>query len=176
MKEVYLKIPKLHLCCADDSCRPALSHILVTKDEIVATNAHILIVHKTNSIFDQNFIEAMPERFYISAFIWKKLEHVRYLIFENNMLRVIYSKYVAFYPIVKYDEFEYPAYEKLTKKEGPVDSICINPNLLKKLYDAMLCPQGGLKLWFGGEKFNAISVKPNDIDATCWGLICRCSE
>jgi hypothetical protein len=53
--------PKLHALTSKDDYRPALSYGLLTKQNIVVTNAHVMVAHKCESLFDQDFIDAIPE-------------------------------------------------------------------------------------------------------------------
>ena len=53
--------PKLHALTSKDDYRPALSYGLLTKQNIVVTDAHALVAHKCASLFDQDFIDAIPE-------------------------------------------------------------------------------------------------------------------
>ena len=56
----FKTLPKLHLVCQDYSqIRPIMNYILVTKDDVVATDAHVLVIHKTRDLFDEHFINKM---------------------------------------------------------------------------------------------------------------------
>ena len=79
-------LPKLELCCTDDDLRPALQHVLVTKSDVVATDAHILVVHKTADLFTAEFIDKMPERMLIHKKLWIEMrkKHLRIEFHDGN--------------------------------------------------------------------------------------------
>lgn len=52
---------KLNLICANDALRPVMSYVKVTKDVMVATDAHVLGVVPTSKLFDDDFISKIPE-------------------------------------------------------------------------------------------------------------------
>lgn len=65
---------KLHLITSKDDLRPVLTKVNVTKEFIVATNAHVMAAIKTENVFTTEDIERIPEDgFYISAPDWKQL-------------------------------------------------------------------------------------------------------
>ena len=146
-------LPKLHLCCANDELRPAMNHLLVTKEFIVASDSHVLIEFKTSELFDQNFIEAMPERFLIHRENWKMLsvKH-HYLLFTDSQIEIIKNGFSFFIPAVREEDIgNFPDYEKVFKveKESITDKIGIKPELLKKLSSAI--GSQILHLHFNGE-------------------------
>ena len=58
MKKIY----ELHLACTKDEMRPSMNHVLVNKDYCVATNAHIMAVTKTKTVFSNSFYEGIVSR------------------------------------------------------------------------------------------------------------------
>lgn len=65
---------KLDLVCSKDDMRPAMTHVLVKKDVMVATNAHIMAIVPTKEMFRDEFIEDIPEEgMLIHREDWKKM-------------------------------------------------------------------------------------------------------
>jgi hypothetical protein len=52
---------KLHLLTSKDDYRSNLHYALLTKERITVTNAHALVSHANKDIFDQSFIDTIPE-------------------------------------------------------------------------------------------------------------------
>jgi hypothetical protein len=52
---------KLHLLTSKGDFRPALQYALLTQERITVTNAHALVSHANKDIFDQSFIDTIPE-------------------------------------------------------------------------------------------------------------------
>jgi len=51
----------LDLLCAKDELRPAMCHVFITAEVMVATDAHVLGVIPTEELFDEEFISKIPE-------------------------------------------------------------------------------------------------------------------
>ncbi len=182
-------LPKIHLACANDSLRPVMEHILITKDEIVASDAHIIVIHKTENIFDEESIKAMPERFLIHKNQWKEIckNHDR-LTFKNNQIIVNHNNTYNFCFDISFENDyapkgykgyyagNFPDYKKVipTKFKESVYEIGLNPKLLKNLVDTMFFPYAevkNIKFTFYG-KDRAIIVEPADSSVpTVKGLI-----
>lgn len=56
-----MKFPKLHLVCSNDDLRPTMSHVKIDKEFTFASDAHILVRHKTLEIFKEDFVSSLPE-------------------------------------------------------------------------------------------------------------------
>lgn len=70
---------ELNLICSNDDLRPAMMHVKITKENMVATNAHVLGVIPTKEVFSDEFIEGIPENgMLIHKDDYKKLKN-----FEN---------------------------------------------------------------------------------------------
>lgn len=139
-------LPKIHLCCANDESRPIMNHVLITKENIVASDAHVLICYKTKAIFPIEFIDAMPERFLIHRNSWRlmTLKH-RGIIYKDNSIIIKYENYSLSIDLIDESVFggKYPKWESVILKSDDlvaVDKIGINPEFLKKLSRAMFLP------------------------------------
>ena len=65
---------KLHLVCGKDDYRPTLNYVKATKHNVVATDGHCLAVIPTSEIFDEEFIEGIPDTgVLIHHEDWKKM-------------------------------------------------------------------------------------------------------
>ena len=165
----FKTLPKLHLVCQDYSqIRPIMNYILVTKDDVVATDAHVLVIHKTRDLFDEHFINKMPDRFLIHMNQWKRICLKHYNIeFDNDEIIVQHHGYQNAFKITmegekpasllhSYGGFEYPLYNKVLLPDSEiqaVENIGLNPILVDKLTKAMFSPNDAtknLKLTFYG--------------------------
>lgn len=178
-------LPKLHLACANDDLRPMMNHILITKDEIAASDAHVLIIHKTKSFFDEVSIKKMPERFLIHKNQWKEICKAHDSIeFDNNQIIVGYNnEYTISYDIIVESNYiprdfvglkvsgSYPNYNAVlpnekTKKE--VGAIAFNPDMINKLISAMFFPYTDVKNikfeFYGPDRAIIVSPTSQDIE------------
>tara|TARA_R110000803_G_scaffold99154_1_gene167194 strand:- start:290 stop:847 length:558 start_codon:yes stop_codon:yes gene_type:complete len=79
-----MKVPKLELIVSKDGYRPALKYILVTKEKVMATEAHILVQFDTSIFFSESFIEGIPkEGFYLQPQDWKMIRESQTDIFTS---------------------------------------------------------------------------------------------
>jgi hypothetical protein len=173
-----IKLPKLHFVCSTDKLRPVMQHILVTKEEVVATDGHTLVIHKTSDIFSDEFIEAMPEKFLVHKDQWRSFYNKAILIsFENNSICVHCNGFKIYYQvIIEGDGMKYPNYNAvLPRKESKTElsQIGLNSALLNKLAGAILMPWQSdkhLKFEFYGEMM-AILVTPIEHENNAKGII-----
>ena len=142
MKKV--KLPQMHLACADNELRPSMSHVEITKENVTASDAHVLITHKTEDIFSKEFIVAMPDKFYIHQKHWAQLckPHL-WLKFKDGLIEQQMPGYKnVFKPVVEPD-WKYPAWEKIMPNKSdrqPIDRIGINPALFNTISKALFLP------------------------------------
>lgn len=175
--------PKIHECLATDELRPAMSYAFVTKEETAATDAHILVVHRTSEIFDDLFIPQIPEG---GLFVGKeplvdlaKKDVLKVNFIESHsILEVIhqdrYKKLTKRYFDVKMAkdvDFQYPKYNSVFPDgQEKISGIGLNPAYLNRLCKA-LGAENGVNLQFYGEH-RPIIVKPHSSDyPTAKGLI-----
>ena len=109
---------KLHKIASTDNLRPQLSHICIDKDDVVATNAHVLIIVPKALFFEDREIPEMFVRSRDWAKIYPRKNH--YLRYEEGHL-ILYSKSKSYRgevarikPILKEKaKFNYPDYTKV---------------------------------------------------------------
>lgn len=165
-----MKFPKLHLACADDELCPAMECVCVGKEFTYASDAHILVRHKTSEIFDDKFVESLPEN---NVLIPRK---AIYLMCQKLTTGVNLSDDKKSIILKRTDGSEisfkfftdrsYVDAESVIPKDKNYDSvkrIGLSSNLLDRLADAMGCNQSLLQLYFYGETKSVI-VKTNYSD------------
>ena len=157
-----IEIP-VHLACADDELRPVMNHVLVTKKHIVASDAHILVRHETDSIFTDAFISGFPsDRFLIHSSAWQKLTEQQVLRFGWSMndpdcilIEYTNKRHYTLSIRVKYEGSmnkgvfdngigKYPAYQAVIPspdKTHPFDQIPFRPDFLDRLFKSMTKPE-----------------------------------
>ncbi|NLG04520.1 MAG: hypothetical protein GX567_11945 [Clostridia bacterium] len=145
-----MKIPALHYAISDDDIRPALESVWVGKEDTVATNGHILVVHKTKTLFGEEFANSVPEegirltRRMIIDIRKREVEEVR-LSEDKTMITLLPSIMLShILPTIGYklpkDIPAMPDYKKVIPKKAeskPIDKIKFNPNLIDDLHKAM---------------------------------------
>lgn len=159
---------KLHLATSKDKLRPVLNSVLVTKENIVATDSHILARIPTDTIFDPESIDTIPETgLLIDSTIWKAVYNAEslHLITKGSYYIIAYYKNK---PTIEYrieengKQGKYPEWQRVipdhdhAKQE--TDTMHLNPKLLENLRQA-LDATAGLKLQYNGDT-KPITIKP----------------
>jgi hypothetical protein len=150
-----MKFPKIDLCCGTDELRPALNYVCVTKDYTFASDAHVLVRHKTNEIFKDDFCEVIPESgimIHRNAFaIMRRKSTNRITLSEDKKtinLHQVDGSIIAYNCQPDYKS-PAPGYSLPSIKEcKPLDSIAVNANLLVRLAEGMGAPRGVLRMYF----------------------------
>ena len=166
------KLPKLHLCCATDF-RETLQHILITKENIIATDGHIMAINKTNEVFEEEFISNFPyDEFYIHYSVWKEIWNKRFY-WENNNIIVVKSGLEIKVPIVHNPDWKYPNWKNVipnTENLVDINEIGLKPELLYKLEQSLPIDGAYHNLKFTG-KDRAILLFDNSNVHKSFGLI-----
>ena len=182
-------LPKIHLaCCNKNDIRVVFEYILVTKEEVVATNMYIMVIHKTKAVFDEDFIKAMPDRFLMHRSQWADIckPHAK-IWFEDDNICVSHDSpipYVNRYEIrlegTSIEEciehnIKFPNYESVAnvKKDlTATDNINFNPNLMQRLCKSMGIPDDMfiIKMKFRNS-YDGILVTERKIDTGVIGVI-----
>jgi hypothetical protein len=187
-------IPKIYQCLADDELRPVMCHAKVTKEETVASDAHILVVHSTADLFPADFITHIPEDgLYFGRSLLmdlskpsaKNIEMVKLndgpdLIRVTHELKHIHGVHRTYHEFkeVNASSRYYPDYNKVfPEKPSVVQFVNLKPSYLDRLMKAMAShedtKQGyvNMKMKFYGDG-NAIVCTPlSDRYPSCRGLI-----
>lgn len=173
--------PKMHLLVSRDILRPFLTYGLLTKEHIVVTNAHALVAHKTASLFDQDFIDSIPEG--------KGMLIPEATLKEMNKNKITYTLCAEDVPTMEFVfkgavynhqlkingvEITFPQWEAVLSKsfDEPLgDVLGINPTLLDKTRQAINPDCDIVHLRSSGKK-RAIGVfDPTDTYSGCRAII-----
>lgn len=145
MKKVKkVKLPQMHLVCSDDELRPSMQYVEVTKENVTATNAHVLVTHNTKNIFSEQFIEAIPDIFYIHRKHWAQLckPHIQ-ITYDDGLITQHLDGYKnVFKPEIE-PHWKYPAWRSIIPNKlerQPIDSIGLSPKFFDRLQKAMILP------------------------------------
>ncbi len=156
---------KLNLICGKDELRPVMSYVKVTRENMVATNAHVLGVIPTKNLFNEEFIEEIPEEGFLilggdyakiidgSSHHWKN-EFLAYFDKKSNL---------CFVPVANESDIaKYPNWEQIMPTTAALtanlNQIGIDFELAATLQKA-LGLKYGCKLTFSGG-FKAIYIEP----------------
>jgi len=165
-------IPPIHFACADDSMRPVLEHVFLTREHIVATSGHIAVVHKTEEVFSKPFIEGFPdEPFLIYKTFWAEMSSskVNYLAWENGNIVITYRKKAPdglVRPVADGgDEGSYPNWSAVIPDSDRVSlgltDIGLNPDYLILIQKAFGLPKNSGLYFDFDESDNAVIVTHN---------------
>lgn len=173
-----VKLPKMHFACSLDGYRQSMMHVEITKTNVTASDAHVLITHSTNIIFSANFIESMPEKFYLHRNVWRELSKPCISItFENNSICQYFDGYRIYYSPTINPSWEYPKWESVIPKKNEsesLDSIGMNISLLDKFRKAFFFNSShqNSKLEFYGKNKAVIITSESMPDS--YGIIMPC--
>lgn len=88
-------LPAFNELCCKDELRPAMNYVYITKEKVVATDAHVMGWADTPEVFDEEIIQAIPEEgILIHAEDWKKMLKADVLVWKEDgkVLKLIHSK------------------------------------------------------------------------------------
>lgn len=156
---------ELNLICSNDDLRPAMMHVKITKENMVATNAHILGVVPTNEVFNDEFIEGIPESgILIHKDDYKKFKNFDYAQWKSkDVIEIFYKgkKRNVLIPICTEENIgTFPKWETLIPREEDaqeLSKIGVNMGLAYELQRAL--DATSLKMVFIAPN-KAILVKP----------------
>jgi hypothetical protein len=162
-KEKYTFNTKLHLCCADNELRPAMSHIHFVGGYAYATNGYVAIKQSieeyNNSIINPEHLDGKSlHKDSYKAIMGFDIAECK----EGGILCKCDDGQEAFFSYTNFDEAKIPNVEglitgTLKRQSEPAESCGINPKYLEKLFQALNIPEG-VQLSFRG-KTSAILVQ-----------------
>ena len=160
-----MKFPKLDLVCGCDDLHPVFNCVKVTKESTFATEAHIIVWHKTSEIFKDDFIQSLPDQgILIPANAIKTLRKpssVKITLSDDKSRVIIQQKDGSEITYPCKNDLSYPECESLFKEPEEKQSIIkigINADLLNRLAQAMCGTFVSIRLYFYQEN-KAIIVK-----------------
>ena len=165
-----MKFPKLHLACSTDDWRPAIQCVQIGKEFTFATDAHICVRHKTSELFDQKFMESLPDDPILVP--WKAFAYVIQKATESVSLSddkksfQIHRKDGSIWSYRLFTDVSYVNANSVFPDPAngkPVEEIGLNSNLLDRLTDAMGCDIPIIRMKFYGDT-NAILVTSKHTD------------
>jgi len=153
------KVPQLELSCSKDELRPIMNYVKIDKDFTVSTDAHVMSVFKTVDVFEDEFIESLPEyAILIHREDWAKLKNCSNVDLKisktSKVLEVSYPKKrdVLIKVETEKEVANYPLWQNVIPTDDnsvrvPLNDIGVNANLLavaQKILDSSV----GMKLEF----------------------------
>lgn len=176
-----MKFPKLHLVTSNNELRPAMCCVCIGKEFTYASDAHILVRHKTSEIFKPEFVESLPEQpILVPGKCFK-------LVCQKSTTKVSLSDDKKYFQIHRLDSSvisyklvseNYVNAESIIpnpKNSQPLKEIGINSNLLDRLSDGLGCDIPLLKLnFFDVRKAIYVTSKQTDYESAI-GIIMPCN-
>ena len=134
---------QLHLVCANGDTPSVLEYVLLTKEEIWASDGHCGVIHSTKNLFGEDFYDSLKEddRYLIHGIYWKKLckRGIISIELENGKIKTIDRKgFIEYLPLEK-EIVKFPSLHKVFpfECEGVVNIVGLNPVILQNLQLAL---------------------------------------
>ena len=165
-----MKLPKLHLVCVDDELRPVMQCVMVGKDQTFASDAHILVRHKTSEIFKDEFVATIPDDGIMiprkAWYVMCRRSTFKISLSDDKKLIQLHQLDESVISYKLFNEKGYPDVNKVIpnpKDCKPINEIGLNSSLLDRLADGLGCNQSILRLKFF-DKNKAIYVSSSFSD------------
>ena len=168
---------KLDLACGKDDLRPVMQYVKVTKNKIVATDAHIMAIIDTSEVFNEDFIIGIPEDgMLIHRDDWKKM--IQYEIptwkTEGQVMKMVHSKKRSLLIEVEFEKdiAKYPNWEAIIPDGDFVElgQVGINFELAHKIQQALDIPSSKLSFYGDTKPIKVECVK--DLRKGRLGILC----
>ena len=173
-----MKFPKLNLVCSDDDLRPVMSHIKVEPEFTFATDAHILVRHKTSEIFKKDFVASIPEEGILipkkAIFLMCKKTTVKISLTEDKKQIQLHQIDGS---VITYNLFfdgNYPNANLIIpdpKDCKPLVKVGLNSVLLSRLASGMNCNDPILNLLFFDQNKGVYATSPHSDYYSAVGII-----
>ena len=156
---------KLHLATSKDQLRQALNSVLINREEIVATDAHILARIPVSTILDPDSIALIPEKgILVDAQIWKAIYNADAIFLKDTEEGLKILGYFSRKPPQEYrveingEISTYPNYKQVIPDhehaKQDTNTLKLNPKLLENLRQA-LDATAGVQIQFNGHNKGA---------------------
>lgn len=160
------KMPELNLATSKDETRPIYNYVKVNKNNVVATNTHLLIWYKTEDLFDAEFIESIPEEgILIHREDWAKFKDCT-ISWHNDLIKLSHNKRrdIFIKPDTQKEIGTFPNWEAVIPKENedfnPISEIRINAEYAALIQKIM--QSEGLDFSFYGQNRGIICTPINN--------------
>lgn len=170
-------LPRLSDVISNDELRPALSHVWMTQDYIVASNAHILVELRTEEHFEKSFLLKIPkDGYYLDIYTLRALQKKNIVSVDIINIDNSQRKMDVIEIYYKYGEkvlFElktslilgakYPDYQSLLrsyedpKNRNEINNVSVNARLMNNLQRG-IGDDVGIKMFFTMEVQNGGSA------------------
>lgn len=169
------QFPKLSPILGRQDIRQWMNYVIVYRDYIIATDAHMLVRHKTSTFFEAETIEQIPDDGWkLDRWAVKDLERSSPKDYsfdpDKNLLYITFGRtkkkvrYTVQHPELQFEtipDVRHTAQEFIDLKPKPVPCIAVNAKLLGIVHEAM--GAASVNLHFAGET-KAIVLTPNRSD------------
>jgi len=178
-----MNIPYLELAVASNELRPSLNVVWVKKDETFASDAHIMVVHRTSALFGDAFVDELPAKGIVLTSrmvkdIRKKEVDSIHISEDGKSLMLLpdirYSneRPTIIYRLPKIEDYGTQVnYKAVTPKYGdsmPIKEIKIDPHIIERTSKALTpCNRRQFALHFcfrSSEKGVLVMPKHDDLD------------
>lgn len=155
---------KFHLLAGKDKLRPMFQNVFLTREDVVATDAHILGRIPTTEVMNQEEAAKIPEEgILIAAEDWKRLIGANWIGFDSpGIIRATFAKKTD--ALITYklqnEVGTFPNWKQVTPQRANIDAINhigLNASLLHRLHEA-LNPEAGFLIEFHGTSRAAITL------------------
>lgn len=155
---------KFNLLTGKDKLRPMFQNVFLTRDDVVATDAHVLGRIPTSEIMNEEEAAKIPEEgILIAAEDWKRLLGANWIGFDSpGIIRATFAKKtdaLISYKLQK-EVGTFPNWKQVTPQRANIDAINhigLNASLLHRLHEA-LSPEAGFLIEFHGTSRAAITL------------------
>jgi hypothetical protein len=147
---------KLHLVLGKDDLRPIFKFMLLSREVVVATNSHILVVHDPNEIFEQHFIDTIPDGEWLvpAKAVQEMSKPKAFYYVKDGYLNIEIKGSKTAYKMIPNggEEGTYPNYTVVIPESYGYEAniIQVNPALLNDLRQAIEPESPGVILEFSG--------------------------
>ena len=155
---------KFNLLTGKDKLRPMFQNVFLTREDVVATDAHVLGRIPTSEVMNQDEADKIPEEgILIAGEDWKRLLGANWIGFDApGIIRATFAKKTdALIPYKLQKEVgTFPNWKQVTPPRANIDAINhigLNASLFHRLQEA-LSPNCGFLIEFHGTMKAAIAL------------------
>jgi len=177
-------LPPIHVVCANDELRPVMNYVFITKEHVVASDAHIIAIHIADELFSEEFIDGFPvDEFLIHFEYWKQMSSntVDFVCWNKGFIEVHHKKSNKPPIIIKITENSvakgpgiFPNWQGVMPQGDEfisISEIGISAIKLNTLSKALGDPSGLRLSFFGANKGIRVSQLDNCNFLKAYGLI-----